>query len=127
MALLSRFIVYTIAACVAALFVGTLSEQRLISYDTRTAVFVFGALLGLLNAAVKPVLQFLALPITCLTFGLFAVVINVAMFALAAWLAAGMTITFLGAVLGAIVTSIASGVMFSLVDEYAVVSLDRWP
>jgi hypothetical protein len=36
--------------------------------------------LGLLNAIVRPVLRFLSLPITILTLGLFALVINALMF-----------------------------------------------
>jgi putative membrane protein len=114
-----RIIVYMIAACVAALLLGTISEQRLVSYESQTAVFVFAAVLGIVNAAIKPVLQLLALPITCLTFGLFALVINAALFALAVWLTPGMHVTTAGAVLGAILTSIASGVIFSLIDEFA--------
>jgi putative membrane protein len=114
-----RILVYMIAACVAALLLGSISEQRLISYDSQTAVFVFAAVLGVVNAAIKPVLQLLALPVSCLTFGLFALVINAALFALSVWLTPGMQVTTAGAVLGAILTSVAGGVIFSLVDEFA--------
>jgi putative membrane protein len=59
------------------------------------------------------------LPISCLTFGLFALVINAGLFALSVWLTPGMQVTTAGAVLGAILTSVAGGVVFSLVDEFA--------
>jgi putative membrane protein len=114
-----RIIVYMIAACVAALLLGTISEQRLVSYDSQASVFVFAAVLGVVNAAIKPVLQVLALPISCLTFGLFALVINAGLFALSVWLTPGMQVTTAGAVLGAVLTSVAGGVVFSLVDEFA--------
>ncbi len=41
---------------------------------------VAAVVLGLLNAFVRPVLQFLSLPVTILTLGLFALVINAFMF-----------------------------------------------
>jgi putative membrane protein len=114
-----RILVYMIAACVAALLLGSISAQRLVAYESQGAVFVFAGILGVLNAAIKPVLQLLSLPITCLTFSLFALVINAGLFALATLLTSGMHVTVAGAALGALLTSIAAGVIFSLLDEYA--------
>lgn len=113
-----RVAVYMVAACVAALLLGTISEQRLVSYDSRTALFLFAGILGLLNAIIKPVLQALALPLTCLTFGLAALILNAGLFAVAAVLTPGMRITVAGAAGGALLTSLASGVIFSLLDEF---------
>lgn len=112
-----RVFVYMIAACVAALLLGTISEERFVTYESRTALFLFAGILGLLNAAVKPLLQLLAWPITCLTFGLFALVINTGLFALAVAATPGMRVTLPGAVLGALLTSVVTGVVFSLLDE----------
>ena len=42
--------------------------------------------LAFLNALIKPVVQFFALPITCLTLGLFSLVINASMLELASYL-----------------------------------------
>ena len=81
---------YVLASAVAALFVGSISAQRLVAYESRTAIFVFALLLGLINATIKPVLQLLTLPLTCLTFGLFALLLNAGLFAIAAWLTPGM-------------------------------------
>ncbi|HET8523227.1 MAG TPA: phage holin family protein, partial [Thermomicrobiales bacterium] len=64
-----------------------------------------------------PVITLFTLPITCVTFGLFALVINAALFGLAAWLTPGIEVTFWGAVISAVLVSIASGVIFSVVDE----------
>lgn len=115
--MVTRVIAYVVAAAAAALTVGSISEQRLVSYNDRTAVFTFALVLGLINATIRPVLRILTLPLTCLTFGLFALVLNAALFALAARLTPGMDVSAWGAVLGAIVTSIASGVIYSLIDE----------
>lgn len=114
-----RVLVYMAAACVAALLLGTVSQERFVTYESRTALFLFAGGLGLLNAAVKPLLQLLAWPITCLTFGVFALVINAGLFALAAAMTPGLQVTLSGAVLGALLTSIVTGVVFSLLDELA--------
>ena len=50
----------------------------------------------LIGAIVKPFLEFLAMPITCLTLGLFQLVINTLMLLLASWVSglAGLTLQF---------------------------------
>ena len=112
-----RLLGYVLANAVAALVVGSISAQRLVAYESRAAVFVFALILGSINATIKPVLRLLTLPLTCLTFGLFALVLNAGLFGFAAWLTPGMTVTFWGAMLGAIVASLASGIIFSMIDE----------
>jgi putative membrane protein len=47
---------------------------------------IFAAVFSLVNRLVKPVLQLVALPITIITLGLFALVINVSMLYLASWI-----------------------------------------
>lgn len=115
--MITRLFAYVVAAALAALAVGSISEQRLVSYDDRGALFTFAVVLGLINATIRPVLRVLTLPLTCLTFGLFAVVLNAALFGLAARLTPGMTASLWGALLGAVVASIASGVIYSVIDE----------
>ena len=113
---MTRFVSYVVATIAAVLLLATISP-RLLSYDEALTVIVFALILGALNAFLLPVLQLLTLPLSCLTFGLFAFVLNVAMFGVAAWLTPGLTIDWLGAVLGAVFVSIASGAIFSLLDE----------
>lgn len=112
-----RLVAYVLAAAVAALLVASISERRLIAYESRAAVVTFALVLGVLNATVKPVLRLLTLPLTCLTFGLFALLLNAGLFALAARLTPGMTVSIWGAVIGAAVASVTGGVIFSLFDE----------
>ena len=106
-----------IAGLLAVLLAGSISQERLIGYDDRGTVLVFALALGAVNAYIRPVIQLLALPLSCLTFGLFAVVVNAALFYAVASLVPGMTVTLVGALLGAVITSILSGVIFSLLDE----------
>ncbi|MFC0581201.1 phage holin family protein [Micrococcoides hystricis] len=50
------------------------------------AFLLVGLIFGVVNALVRPIVKFLSLPLTCLTLGLFALVINTLMVLLTAWL-----------------------------------------
>src|SRR5687767_13657395 len=63
---------------------------------------IFAAVLALLNTFVRPILVFLSIPFTCLTAGLFVIVINTAMFAIAAALTPGFETNIWGALIGAV-------------------------
>ena len=57
------------------------------------AAYIIGAaVLGFANAVLKPILTILTLPLVILTLGLFYLLINIAMVALAAWIAPNFTI-----------------------------------
>jgi putative membrane protein len=112
-----RLLTYITGAIVATLLVGSISEQRLVNYENREAIFIFALLVGLISAYIRPVLGLLTLPLTCLTFGLFALLLNTALWGLAAWLTPGMEVTFWGAVVGSLLTSLTAAVIFSVVDE----------
>lgn len=76
------------------------------------------AVLGFLNAIVKPLLVLLSLPFILVTLGLFLFVLNAATFALAAWLFEGFEVAGFGsALLGSIVVSIASWTVAILIRD----------
>lgn len=77
---------------------------------TGTGSFILAAaLLGLVNAFVRPVAFLLTLPMTIVTLGLFLFVLNAAMFGLVASMLDNFVVTgFWSAVFGAIVVSITS-------------------
>ena len=65
--------------------------------------YIIGAVvLGIANAVIKPVLTLITLPLIILTLGLFMLVINIAMIALAEWVAPNFSIdgfwTYVGVV-----------------------------
>ena len=92
-----------------------ITTEPLISYNDWVSLAIFAAVLALLNTFVKPILLFLSIPITCLTMGLFVLVINTALFALAAQLVHGVNVSgFWGAFIGAIAVSVV-GVVLNLV------------
>lgn len=73
--------------------------------------------LGLLNLVVRPILFVLTLPITILTLGLFAFVLNAFIFWFAATFIEGFIVEgFLAALIGSILVSIISAVGHSLID-----------
>jgi putative membrane protein len=79
--------------------------------ERTSTFFVAAALLGIINAVVRPVVVLLTFPITLLTLGLFLLVINATMLGLVAYLLEGFWIAgFLAALVGSIVVSVVSGV-----------------
>jgi putative membrane protein len=68
------------------------------------AAFLIGsAVLGIANAIIKPVLAVLTLPLIILTLGFFYLVINIAMVALAEWIAPDFSIDGFWSYVGAVV------------------------
>jgi putative membrane protein len=67
------------------------------------AYLIGAAVLGFANAVLKPILTILTLPLVLLTLGLFLLLINIAMVALAAWIAPNFTVhgfwTYVGTVI----------------------------
>jgi putative membrane protein len=112
-----RFLAYTVGSIVAVLAAGTLLPPEWVSYSDQQAVMLFGLALGLLTTFVKPILSGLTLPISCLTFGIFSVILNGALFWLAAQLAPGIAVDYVGAAVGGVLAAIINGVIFSIVDH----------
>ncbi len=82
--------------------------------------------LGLVNAIIKPILWFLTLPLTVLTFGLFALVVNALMIQLTAWLVADFKVRGFGsALLAALIMSILSLVEF-MVLQWVTLGYIQW-
>ena len=75
---------------------------------------VAALVIGLLNASLRPVLGFLLFPVTLLTLGLFALVLNGLMIWLAAQFVDGFRLRggFLTAVLAAIVLALLNALIF---------------
>lgn len=74
-------------------------------------------IIGLVNALIKPILFLLTLPVTVITFGLFALVLNALMLMLASSVTPGFKIDgFATALLGSILLSIITTILHSLVQ-----------
>ncbi len=111
---MTNFIV-TILITAAGLFV--ISRLNLgLQIDGLTTTLIAALVLGLLNAFVRPVLAFLSLPITVLTLGLFALVLNALMILLMGALVKGVHVNgFLGAFIASITLSILTWLISAIV------------
>jgi putative membrane protein len=68
-----------------------------------SAYLIGAAVLGIANAVLKPILAVLTLPLILLTLGVFYLVINIAMVALAEWIAPDFSIDGFWSYLGTVV------------------------
>jgi putative membrane protein len=79
---------------------------------------VGAAVLGIANGVLKPVLAILTLPLIIITLGLFLLVINIAMVALAEWAAPNFSIdgfwTYVGTV---VIIWLVNWIAYSAIDE----------
>jgi putative membrane protein len=82
------------------------------------AYIIGAAVLGIANAILKPVLALLTLPLIIVTLGLFLLVINIAMVALAEWIAPNFSIdgfwTYVGVV---VIIWVVNWAAYRLIDE----------
>jgi putative membrane protein len=91
-----------------------------------TTLLLAGALLGIVNAFVRPIAVILTFPITLLTLGIFLLVVNAAMLALVAWILPGFNIAgFWPAVFGAIIVGITGWIGSWFIGSKGVERLKR--
>ncbi len=78
------------------------------------SLIAVSVVLGLLNSIIKPILQFIAFPISFLTLGLFSIVINGFVFYLSFTSVSGVRIeSFLTAILASVLFGIINGFLGS--------------
>jgi putative membrane protein len=79
---------------------------------------VAAAVLGFVNAIVRPILLVLTLPLTVVTLGLFLPILNVICFLLVGRLSSGFYVdNFFSAILGTLVLSVVSGVLTGIAGQ----------
>ena len=82
-------------------------------FDTWGSLIKFAIILAVVNTFIKPIVKIIALPITAITFGLFAIVINVAMIFFAIHLVPGVQMT---GVISAFILTIVIAITTIVVD-----------
>jgi len=89
-----------------------------VSINGAWAYIIGAVVLGIANTIIKPILAFLTLPLIIFTLGLFLLVINIAMVALAEWIAPNFSIdgfwTYVGVV---VIIWIVNWASYRLLDE----------
>ena len=124
MKILIRVIINAVALWVAAWLIAgiTLGEDG----DTGNTILtglVVGAIFGLINTFVRPILTLLSIPFIVVTLGLFLVIINAGMLMLTSWLADKLDLAFhvndffWSAIWGAIIVSIVSWVLSIVIPD----------
>jgi putative membrane protein len=109
-----RFIIHLLVIA-AALWVAAYILPG-VDVDSWQALAISSLVLGFLNAIVRPLLVLLTLPITIVTLGLFYLVLNGLVFALAARLVPGFSVASIwSAIFGALVVSLISWFIGSFV------------
>lgn len=91
---------------------------RGIEVDGVVAALAAAAVLGVFNAVLRPILLILTLPLTIVTLGLFALVLNGFMLYLVGSVVKGFSVHgFWSAVFGAILLSLVSGVANAFIND----------
>jgi len=91
-----KVLVNAVALWVAALLLTgiRLDEGGATLGSQLVTVLWVAVIFGLINALIKPVLKFFALPVIIVTLGLFSLVVNAAMLQLTSWFAGQLNLAF---------------------------------
>lgn len=83
-----------------------------------TTALLAAVVLGVVNTFIKPILSFISLPLTIITLGLFAFVINAIVLFIVSAVVKGVTIDgWIPAILGAVVLSVVSTALSALLKD----------
>lgn len=106
------FIITLLVTAASLLIISRLNVG--VEVDSVGTALIAGLVIGLINAFIAPIVNFLALPFIVLTLGLFALVINVLLFWAAAGLVSGFRLKngFWSALIGALLVSILNTLIF---------------
>ncbi len=82
---------------------------------------VFGLVIGLVNAFIKPIAKLLTLPVRILTLGLFTLIVNIALMGALIWIGERADIglssdSFLAIVLGGLALTVFASILSHFVD-----------
>lgn len=112
MGILIRWLILTAAILIASYLLDGIEVSGFIS------AFFAAAILGILNAFLRPILFILTLPLTVLTLGLFTFVINAVLLMMASGVISGFHVRgFWTAIFGSLLISLVSWLLTSFINE----------
>lgn len=122
MRILARWAIGIVVILVTVKIMSVLPEPYRIMWPSVWGIVIFVPVLAVANAVIGTILRILAVPITCLTFGLFGFVINALVFWLAGWATGAQNgleqpIGFVGSLLGSIIYTVISTPLNAAVGE----------
>ncbi|MFA5844306.1 MAG: phage holin family protein [Coriobacteriia bacterium] len=113
-----RFALRMLVSAMTIFGVAYISRGSLIVVDTFVAALIAAVALAFVNAFVKPVVSVISFPVTVITLGLFALVINALMFYLVAAVVPGVhTVGFFRTVLASLIIAAVTSVLTRLVES----------
>ncbi len=112
-----RFLVRMLVSAAVIFGVASLTHGYLVPQMPFLTALALAVVLALVNAVIKPVVSLVALPVTFLTLGLFALVINALMLYLGESIVGVGATGFFRTVLAAIVISVITSLVTSLLER----------
>lgn len=113
-----RFIVKVLI--LAAVILGLAHVLPGLSVPNYRDALLFAFIVAIFNAFITPILIIISFPLTILTIGIFALLINAFVFWMASLISYGITITsFWGAFWGSLIVSIASFILHELLRVHS--------
>src|SRR5713226_7533804 len=123
-----RYLIIRLIINAICLYIATRIVPGLTIDQSWTTIAIVAFIFGLVNAMVRPILEFLTCPLQILTLGLFTFVINAIMLELTAWVVDHLNMffqinamfqvnDFVAAFLGALVITLVSFVLTLVVRE----------
>lgn len=111
-----QFLLTWIATAIALLITAKIVPG--LDVDGITASLIGSAVLGFVNAIVKPILFLFTLPLTILTLGLFLLVLNAITFGIVGYLTPGFAVSgFFPALFGSLILSVIAGFLNQLFQD----------
>lgn len=111
-----KFIVKLLLSAFAVIVLAELLKG--IQVDGYLTAVIVALVLGLLRSIVKPILIFLTLPITIITFGLFLLIINAFIVMMVGYLVPNFTVTTIWwALLFSVLLTVFETILFSVIKE----------
>ena len=118
MRVLLRLVLNTLALLAIAYVAPSLGILQGFHVENFEAAAVAAVILAVLNLTVRPILNLLALPITCLSFGLFTLVVNAGMMLLTSRLVIGFSVDgFWTALIVSIIYAVVSALLNGLLNK----------
>lgn len=111
-----KFVLRMLVSAGVIFGVAYLSGGALLRVDSFLSAFIAAVVLALVNAFVRPVVKVLTFPVTVVTLGLFALVVNAAMLYIVEWLVPGFELvgfwqTLAASIIVSIITAWATRAM----------------
>jgi putative membrane protein len=110
-----RIILRIIFNAIALALTAFILQPRIQLSDNIIGIILVAIIFGFVNALLRPIVKFFSLPITCLTLGLYTLVINMVMLPVTALLA-GNLLNFTGGFLENLMVAFVAAILISVIS-----------